>query len=549
MKSNRLFSIMSHPVDISSLRDLILCKITNSDEIHNGHYYVDGINILKGRFSLHGSCVPGGLYFTTIDKIISYLTYGINLRIISLTEVADLDNFTIVSDDEKYRSNMLFLGAKMELSDPDTYEFLVKNGLDLRLNVRGILNHAIKHSYLEVIKYLRVKFGEVAMDHFIESFSYEIIHNVIRKGRDHIYDYFMETYPSLKKQVLTAGIISKKNATLVKRLISEGVEIDEEYMDILIRTLKYGNLELFEFFRDNETPNSKAYYKSEMGIRYVDFEKVKEPIKPIKPIKPDPIEDARERLQTIKDNVIKLIIFYYIHDHQMLGELMRRNTPKIFEYIQIDFDRIDSATKNYFLDCAIRTRNHSMVDFLLTKYTNPKTLSVWRGEGSDITNTFLTSAIGIRYSVETLNLIKKLLPITGDITMILHGKEINVLAYAFRYYNYYLIDYLMEFYADRPAYLELVLEHAIEAFDLNYIEKLLGLGVKFAGSEQNICKAILINPVATFDQFSSYEGILVPERIIVYRESFDMGMRANSERIIDFLEEATIRAKTKSQKS
>ena len=72
-------------------------KITNSTENHNGYQYKDGLNILQEPFAETGSCCPGGFYFTDIDHILKFLSYGIYLREITLP-INDSD-FKMVRDD------------------------------------------------------------------------------------------------------------------------------------------------------------------------------------------------------------------------------------------------------------------------------------------------------------------------------------------------------------------------------------------------------------------------------------------------------------------
>ena len=51
----------------------IYYKITNKKECHNDFQYVDGLNVLDKPFEVEGSCVVGGLYFTTAKYIFNFL--------------------------------------------------------------------------------------------------------------------------------------------------------------------------------------------------------------------------------------------------------------------------------------------------------------------------------------------------------------------------------------------------------------------------------------------------------------------------------------------
>lgn len=97
-------------------------KITNEKELHNGYQYTDGLNILKEPFAETGSCVAGGFYFTTAANLHKFEHYGCNIREILLPK--DNPAFKIVKDGDKFRSNMVILGEKYSILDPDTYAVL-----------------------------------------------------------------------------------------------------------------------------------------------------------------------------------------------------------------------------------------------------------------------------------------------------------------------------------------------------------------------------------------------------------------------------------------
>jgi len=108
-------------------------KITNKCEKHYDFQYKDGLNELEEPFdddATH-SCVKGGLYITTLQYIVNFYEYGVNLRKVILP-VNDPE-FKIVKDPQgnKWRVNKLILGEKYSLYDPKTYELF---GLDISDN-------------------------------------------------------------------------------------------------------------------------------------------------------------------------------------------------------------------------------------------------------------------------------------------------------------------------------------------------------------------------------------------------------------------------------
>jgi len=96
-------------------------KITNRGENHYGYQYRDGLNILDKPFEPNGSCVAGGLYFTTAEHIHKFYSVGCYLREIYL---CNSDKFQMVPDPSrnKFRANMIILGPKYFLLDIKTYE-------------------------------------------------------------------------------------------------------------------------------------------------------------------------------------------------------------------------------------------------------------------------------------------------------------------------------------------------------------------------------------------------------------------------------------------
>ena len=112
-------------------------KVTKPDECHYGLTYHDGINALEGKFNDDPTmeCGPGGLYFTTIENIQKFYSFGTNLRVVELPDDADLK---VVKLSNKFRANKIILKEKYSLFDPKTYEMF---GLDIKKN-SWILDHA-----------------------------------------------------------------------------------------------------------------------------------------------------------------------------------------------------------------------------------------------------------------------------------------------------------------------------------------------------------------------------------------------------------------------
>lgn len=192
--------------------DQIFYKITNSNECHNGYQYKDGLNVLNGPFNPVGSCVAGGLYFTTIDHIFDFLSFGCHLREVTLPPdclwVKDPDG-------NKYRADKIILGNKYHLSKPETWQLLFEKaqGKVNKYIYQGCLFYAWKNDFKEVLKFLRIDY----------------IKNMIEDGAD-VSDalnlmYHWNDYGSNYRQY---------TIEIIKDLIEKGININN-LLDFVIR--------------------------------------------------------------------------------------------------------------------------------------------------------------------------------------------------------------------------------------------------------------------------------------------------------------------------
>ena len=123
-------------------------KITNENENHNGYQYQDRLNVLDKPFEKEGSCVPGGLYYTTLEHIHKFYGYGVWIR-----EVTIPDNAEMVLDPEgnKCRADKIILGKKYPLYDIETikkFNLIVDTefiGLASMLGQTDFLEYWLKH--------------------------------------------------------------------------------------------------------------------------------------------------------------------------------------------------------------------------------------------------------------------------------------------------------------------------------------------------------------------------------------------------------------------
>lgn len=156
-------------------------KITNLREVHNGYVYTDGLNILDKPFEEVGSCVPGGLYFTTIDHIHKFYHYGCNLREISLPK--NLPDFKMVPDGNKFRANKIILGKSYSLLDDTTYIKFNLRPMTTEQIMQSILNnyddiHTFnlykKHGYMNKLPsiYIQIIIEHISANGFVDGLSW-----------------------------------------------------------------------------------------------------------------------------------------------------------------------------------------------------------------------------------------------------------------------------------------------------------------------------------------------------------------------------------------
>lgn len=174
-------------------------KITNENECHHGFQYYDGLNVDHNPFQEYGSCVSGGLYFTTAKDILNFIKYGIYVRDITLPwEDTELK---VVKDSygDKYRANKIILGKKYHLSDPKTFDFLIDQGAKIKKsNFDSILDWAITNDYVEIVKYLITTYH-----HLIAKYNLrEILNWAIKYGHTKIIDFLISGYQEITKQNL-----------------------------------------------------------------------------------------------------------------------------------------------------------------------------------------------------------------------------------------------------------------------------------------------------------------------------------------------------------
>uniref|UniRef100_A0A6G6AC28 Ankyrin repeat-containing protein n=1 Tax=Borely moumouvirus TaxID=2712067 RepID=A0A6G6AC28_9VIRU len=135
-------------------------KITNINETHYGFKYEDGINIMIDVFikqdskSIKSSCLHNGLYFSNLQNILRYINHGVYLRKINLP--FDDPVFIMEKDpiEPKWRSNMIILKDKYDLRNTETFDMLIKLGVNIHVDNDLPLRWAAKNGFYNIVEYL-----------------------------------------------------------------------------------------------------------------------------------------------------------------------------------------------------------------------------------------------------------------------------------------------------------------------------------------------------------------------------------------------------------
>nr|AEX62281.1 putative ankyrin repeat protein [Moumouvirus Monve] len=218
-------------------------KITNEEECHHGFQYVDGLNILKEEFNNdpEASCVSGRLYFTEPKNIYKFLDYGVYLREIYLP--TDNPEFKMIKDPEgdKYGANMIILGKRRDLRDPETWKCMISMGVDIYAK-KYILKWACENEYSEIIKYL------------VENGTYNdcILILASENGYTELVKYLVDRVNIHVDDDKALRISSKKGYfKIVKNLIKSGANIHASNNEALILASEYGHLKVVKYLIEN----------------------------------------------------------------------------------------------------------------------------------------------------------------------------------------------------------------------------------------------------------------------------------------------------------
>ena len=128
-------------------------KILKEDLTHDGYTYHEGLNIDPNPFDSTPDC-EGGLFFADEKHILNFCDYGTQIAEVTVPEGEE-----IVQVKDKYKAHRIVLGEIKYLWNIETFEWLMKCGVDIHANNEYVssewpLRMAAENGHLDVVKYL-----------------------------------------------------------------------------------------------------------------------------------------------------------------------------------------------------------------------------------------------------------------------------------------------------------------------------------------------------------------------------------------------------------
>lgn len=98
----------------------VFTKLINASGFHNGLEFQTGLNVDPIDFNPTGACQPGGIYFTDINFLGSWLIYN-HIPMVNVRDVRIPDDAIVYVENDKFKANKLILGESMAIGDLDAW--------------------------------------------------------------------------------------------------------------------------------------------------------------------------------------------------------------------------------------------------------------------------------------------------------------------------------------------------------------------------------------------------------------------------------------------
>lgn len=95
--------------EFTSIYGTIFYTVLSDDLCHNGFRYKLGLNTDINKFNPSGSCTQGGLYFTNIQNLLKFMSYGSKIGIVTVP-----DDAKVYVENDKFKADKIILTKLIE---------------------------------------------------------------------------------------------------------------------------------------------------------------------------------------------------------------------------------------------------------------------------------------------------------------------------------------------------------------------------------------------------------------------------------------------------
>src|SRR5579872_2707546 len=112
-----------------------LIKLTNKKENHNGFQFKNGLNIDNIEFNPKEECLPGGIYFVTLEEAHKWIYYGYPKYnfMVNMRKVTIPDDARVYVEWKKFKADKIILGPKSNISKEIYLNFVKYKSMDLEI--------------------------------------------------------------------------------------------------------------------------------------------------------------------------------------------------------------------------------------------------------------------------------------------------------------------------------------------------------------------------------------------------------------------------------
>ena len=124
-------------------------KMLHWNEVHYGMHYKTGLNVDIVPFKPFGACSPGGIYFSSCDNILNFLSQGTWFREVTIPE-----NARVYAEKGKWKADRIILGERCRVT-ADSVLGLIDQGArtDIFFN-SSVTDIAMRDKSIELLKKL-----------------------------------------------------------------------------------------------------------------------------------------------------------------------------------------------------------------------------------------------------------------------------------------------------------------------------------------------------------------------------------------------------------